>query len=58
MSPIWPERATFFRSRGCKIRSHAGGGIAGASAHTTAFVARMGGGLDVPITTHIAVRVV
>jgi outer membrane immunogenic protein len=37
---------------------HAGGGIAGAGDHTTAFVARMGGGIDVPITRHIAVRVV
>ena len=36
--------------------AHAGGGIAGAGDGTMAFAARVGGGLDVPLTSHIAIR--
>jgi hypothetical protein len=37
--------------------AHAGGGIAGAGDNTNAFAARMGGGLDVPVSDHLAFRV-
>jgi outer membrane immunogenic protein len=37
---------------------HAGGGIAGAGDSGTAFVSRMGGGVDVPVTAAFALRVV
>jgi hypothetical protein len=38
--------------------AHAGGGIAGAGDHTSAFAGRAGGGLDVPLVHHFAVRLV
>lgn len=37
---------------------HAGGGIAGAGDGTIAFAARMGGGIDVPVNHHFAVRII
>ncbi|MGA2632600.1 MAG: outer membrane beta-barrel protein [Terracidiphilus sp.] len=37
---------------------HAGGGIAGAGDGTFAFVTRMGGGIDVPVRPHFAVRII
>jgi len=37
--------------------AHAGGGIAGAGDSNTEFAARVGGGLDLPISKHFAVRV-
>ena len=36
--------------------SHAGGGIAGAGDGTMAFTARMGGGLDLPLDSRFALR--
>lgn len=38
--------------------AHAGGGIAGAGDSTTAFAARMGGGIDLPVTDHFAFRII
>lgn len=38
--------------------AHAGGGIAGAGDNTNAFAARMGGGLDLPVSHHFAFRVI
>lgn len=38
--------------------AHAGGGIAGAGDGTVAFAARVGGGLEVSLTSSIAVRIV
>jgi outer membrane immunogenic protein len=37
---------------------HAGGGIAGAGDGTTAFATRIGGGIDVPLSTHFAIRII
>jgi hypothetical protein len=37
--------------------AHAGGGIAGIADGTSAFAGRLGGGVDLPVTTGIAVRV-
>jgi outer membrane immunogenic protein len=37
--------------------AHAGGGIAGTADGTSAFAGRLGGGIDVPVTYAIAVRV-
>lgn len=37
---------------------HAGGGIAGAGDASNAFVSRVGGGIDVPVSSRIAVRVI
>jgi outer membrane immunogenic protein len=37
---------------------HAGGGIAGAGDGTTAFATRIGGGIDVPMSTHFAIRII
>lgn len=37
---------------------HAGGGIAGAGDGTFAFAMRMGGGIDVPVSRHFAVRII
>jgi outer membrane immunogenic protein len=36
--------------------AHAGGGIAGAGDGTIAFASRVGGGIDVPLTLHFAIR--
>ena len=37
---------------------HAGGGIAGAGDGTTAFATRLGGGIDVPMSTYFAIRII
>jgi outer membrane immunogenic protein len=37
---------------------HAGGGIAGAGDASNAFVSRIGGGIDVPVSSRIAIRVI
>lgn len=37
---------------------HAGGGIAGAGDSTTAFATRIGGGVDLPVSTHFAIRII
>lgn len=37
--------------------AHAGGGIAGAGDSKTEFAARVGGGLDLPVNAHFAIRV-
>jgi hypothetical protein len=37
--------------------AHAGGGIAGAGDGTIAFASRLGGGIDVPLNVHFAIRV-
>jgi hypothetical protein len=37
---------------------HAGGGLAGASDGTRAFVTRIGGGIDLPLRSGIALRVI
>ena len=36
---------------------HAGGGIAGAGDGATAFATRIGGGFDLPMSTHFAIRI-
>jgi outer membrane immunogenic protein len=38
--------------------AHAGGGAAGVADGSYKFATRIGGGIDVPLTTHIAVRVI
>jgi hypothetical protein len=38
--------------------AHAGGGVAGIGDGTFAFASRLGGGIDVPVNTHFAVRVI
>jgi outer membrane immunogenic protein len=38
--------------------AHAGGGVAGIGDASFAFASRLGGGVDVPINTHFAVRVI
>jgi outer membrane immunogenic protein len=38
--------------------AHAGGGIAGAADGTTEFATRMGGGIDLPVSSRFAIRVV
>jgi outer membrane immunogenic protein len=38
--------------------AHAGGGVAGVADGTSAFAGRLGGGIDLPLTTGIAVRVI
>lgn len=38
--------------------AHAGGGMAGVADGTSAFAGRLGGGIDLPLTTGIAVRVI
>jgi outer membrane immunogenic protein len=37
---------------------HAGGGIAGAGDASFAFASRIGGGIDLPVRTHFAVRII
>ena len=37
---------------------HAGGGIAGVGDASNAFVSRVGGGIDVPVSPRIAIRVI
>ena len=38
--------------------AHAGGGIAGAGDHAYAFESRVGGGIDLPLSPHLALRMV
>jgi len=38
--------------------AHAGGGIAGRADGSYAFASRVGGGVDVPVSSHIAVRII
>jgi len=59
-SSRWPSR-TYVMQPFAELlagAAHSSGGIAGAAEGTTAFATRMGGGIDLPVSSRFAIRVV
>ena len=71
LTSFWPVRATIFRNPGYTERhkpqtfaqllvgaAHAGGGVAGIADASYGFATRIGGGIDVPVNSRFAVRII